>query len=86
MSEELKPCPFCGGDAKVGKFGDEAGCYAWVNCIKCGVQTKNFLINPGRSPELNKDWHKYTGYELEIIGTNQAIAAWNKRTNKPDEQ
>lgn len=35
--KELKPCPFCGGKAKVGKDTDiffEAYC---VSCLKCGV-------------------------------------------------
>jgi Lar family restriction alleviation protein len=31
---ELKPCPFCGGDAEI--CGDE---YFWVTCTSCGVET-----------------------------------------------
>ena len=36
MSEKLKPCPFCGGEAKVKRF---FGCaYITVGCKKCNVQ------------------------------------------------
>ena len=36
MSEELKPCPFCGGVAKeyVGVAPED-----WVECIHCGART-----------------------------------------------
>lgn len=35
MSEELKPCPFCGGEAKA-FFCEESGAYD-VQCQKCGA-------------------------------------------------
>ncbi len=37
MSEELKPCPFCGGEAthSVGKKGDGSD-WHYVECIVCG--------------------------------------------------
>lgn len=36
MSEELKPCPFCGGEADLakGKFGDGKTSH-YVECMKC---------------------------------------------------
>lgn len=34
LNEELKPCPFCGGDAKNYKEGFYA---AYVTCLNCGV-------------------------------------------------
>lgn len=37
MSEELKPCPFCGGDANT--IGERNW---WdVECVYCGVRTTN---------------------------------------------
>lgn len=33
---ELKPCPFCGGEAQ---FGIESG-YVKVSCKECGISTK----------------------------------------------
>ena len=36
MSEELKPCPFCGGEAKA--FYDDAGGVYEVQCQECGAE------------------------------------------------
>lgn len=36
MSEELKPCPFCGGEAQTGK--SYSGFYS-VECMNCGMQS-----------------------------------------------
>ncbi len=35
MTKELKPCPFCGGEAKVENFEPWESLY-WVGCKKCG--------------------------------------------------
>lgn len=39
MSEELKPCPFCGGEAKHNEGGNSVyGRFWWsVGCSSCGV-------------------------------------------------
>ncbi len=47
MAEKLKPCPFCGGEARMkygkynllGAYGNEATERRWagVYCIKCGI-------------------------------------------------
>lgn len=36
MSEELKPCPFCGGEAEA--FYDDAGGVYEVQCQECGAE------------------------------------------------
>ena len=36
MEDELKPCPFCDGEAKIFTFGLER--YRTIGCSKCGVQ------------------------------------------------
>lgn len=37
MSEELKPCPFCGG-TKIGiREDDEASGMIWAYCKECGA-------------------------------------------------
>ena len=37
MAEELKPCPFCGGEAEL--FGtDETGIF-YVECMECDVNS-----------------------------------------------
>ncbi len=35
--KELKPCPFCGGNAEM-NHGDEHGVW-WVDCSDCGAET-----------------------------------------------
>lgn len=61
---ELKPCPFCGGDAKVVTTHDESIWshetvpYTCVYCPVCEISTENTC----------------KGYEPD------AIAAWNRRT------
>ena len=34
MANELKPCPFCGGDAVI-----EGDTYQWIVCNNCGAET-----------------------------------------------
>lgn len=62
MPNELKPCPFCGGEAEV-KVCDGAGCHyakigtdvlfgrkmthCLVRCEGCGVKTKAYLTRRG---------------------------------------
>lgn len=43
---KLKPCPLCGGYAKVRKYGTA---YA-VQCNDCGVTTRKIYRNGGVSP------------------------------------
>ena len=45
--EELKKCPFCGGEAKTkGKVKD--GSYAiWCECVNCGSRTISFWPSMG---------------------------------------
>ena len=39
MSEELKPCPFCGGEVKIEDISDEDGPYFMIACSNkaCGA-------------------------------------------------
>lgn len=61
MSENnLKPCPFCGGEAKLHKekldiFGVMRDCYS-VYCTKCCCQTQY----SGSENEAVRDWNKRT--------------------------
>lgn len=65
LKKELKPCPFCGGNAKIIKHSfyntrtKRHSDYTYsVECLKCGSQTYSF-------------------YENE----QQATGAWNNRLN-----
>lgn len=42
---ELKPCPFCGGKAKIRKAGKDGYC---VVCSECGARGERVVV---------KEWH-----------------------------
>ena len=55
MEIELKPCPFCGGEAHINY--DIYGLECWVECENCGATGTRYVI------EMNaaKGWnHRYT--------------------------
>ena len=59
MSDKLKPCPFCGGEAVLtnGWFSGERR----VECLDCGVMTKiEFSENPlvTASEQAIKAWNR----------------------------
>ena len=68
--DELKPCPFCGGEAVINEFIDSDGKDSCKCCIvickKCGCQTKCYE------------------YFLGVTKRN-AIDAWNRRVENYDE-
>ena len=71
MPNELKPCPFCGGEAVLyhqsSKYTEHDGDF--VYCFRgCGGRTKLFECYNGTVKT-----HKETEQE--------AIAAWNRRAN-----
>lgn len=52
MSEiKLKPCPFCGGGAAIGRHGDNY----FVECCQCGARTW-FYANAKKAAEA---WRLY---------------------------
>lgn len=74
---ELKPCPFCGGEAVIEvanpwfmlkKIRNK---YLFAGCAKCGVSTRMFRLPTTGSPLINE-------YETEEI--KKVLAAlWNTR-------
>ena len=64
MSEKLKPCPFCGGEAELaygGKGSFIAEGISFVRCKECGAVGQKFEVS-----------RKYSSDE-------KAIDAWNRR-------
>jgi hypothetical protein len=77
MSNELKPCPFCGGEAVIDH-------YQWRDNSELPVPHDTWQI--GCAKEATKDYC-CIGRLCHIRGYNtegEAIAAWNRRAN--DEQ
>ena len=79
--ENLKPCPFCGGEAAIDQTGFGTTEHSSVRldfsirCKKCGASAPNasgyMAINLSSNGELNA-WRD---------DRNRAIAAWNRRAN-----
>lgn len=66
MSEQLKPCPFCGGEAKIYMEHKKIGLTLWGQCTKCYAKTSGYCpIDDLESFEKCK---------------KLAITAWNRRT------
>ena len=62
---ELKPCPFCGGEAKMSENTTDPTNsfeFGWIGCQKCRC---------------------FINYYNNIRGRQEAIEAWNKRTERP---
>ena len=51
MQVELKPCPFCGGEAGTGTQHDPDGDFAFVNCTECMASTNVLLGQQWRFTE-----------------------------------
>ncbi len=66
MSEQkLKPCPFCGGEAKTYMKHKIIGLTLWVQCTKCNAETLGYC--PKDDLESFEECKKL------------AIEAWNRR-------
>ena len=62
---KLKPCPFCGGEAKLKNLGIGTG--GWLITCKCGSLMSTFARKAHDEPEIHKEIHK------------NVISAWNRR-------
>ena len=63
LSEELKPCPFCGGEARLRKHQKLEQTW-YVQCNKCGMRTPNSVQPPYES------WKTTMNYPVQL---------WNRR-------
>ena len=77
MSEELKPCPFCGGEAELDTSqayralsGGALGFRAVVYCARCGA-------------DMGFCYEDAPGTPREDI-VNQVVDDWNRRAPSPD--
>ena len=71
--QELLPCPFCGGEAKIeskqGSFG-YSNAHHSVTCVSCGVST----------PRVGE---RYPAAEAEREAIKAASVQWNRRASVP---
>ena len=71
MSEELKPCPFCGEEAKIRAVNKSYGFTIWCQC-ECGARTQGYCPNTD---------HEVTTMSNIEQCKNKAMEAWNRRAN-----
>ena len=70
---ELRPCPFCGGKAKLSTFVTTSGaqhrCAAYCECEKCGAEIKSCVDTGGDGKflfEAINDWNTRKGEKDEL--------------------
>lgn len=58
---DLKPCPFCGGDAAIGQaaIGSKKYPVWWVRCKRCGATTASHGSEGGEENAV-KAWNRRT--------------------------
>ena len=71
MSEELRPCPFCGREPKIKAVMKSYGLTIWCAC-KCGARTEGFCPNTNNENNTRQNFKKKK---------KKAIKAWNRRAN-----
>jgi len=69
---ELKPCPFCGGEAEI--IGEDE--MYQVICMECDGSIDRFFDTP---EEAAKDWNTRTPAENELTGKIGKLESENKR-------
>ena len=72
---EIKKCPFCGGNAHVHIYVDRKTVYAVTECSYCGIEIKT-----GRWLDGDDFFNAMTG-ALKTV-----LEIWNKRAEEPQEK
>ena len=82
--EELKPCPFCGGNPKI-RFAGEELKFVCIECITCGSKTRSF---PVEENVLTDYAYLRNKLSLEIVNDliDRVTKLWNRRATdgRPD--
>lgn len=64
----IKPCPFCGGEAKLVDYGI-SGKYKVVQCLECGARTRLFDPEIFRGGNAVEAWNRRTGDGNDEVGS-----------------
>jgi Lar family restriction alleviation protein len=72
--EELKPCPFCGGEAKRFTIGNDEPNNAGGDCIGCGQCGASSHVEFGRKENLVSCWN--TRPESESVTVMREALKW----------
>ena len=64
MSEEIKKCPMCGGEADIfdDAYDEKRGDF-YIMCCSCDLKTKNHFIET----DAIKEWNKRTHDDLDKL-------------------
>lgn len=75
---DLKPCPFCAGEASLWRNVGRYGLFGYVQCDVCGARTKPQKIEHMREFESEESFWNQPGYKA-------AGNAWNTRKKRKKE-
>lgn len=76
MNIELKPCPFCGGEAHIRRTVDNRILEYYVSCFTCGAETSRVA---------------YLGDAIKDIdaitkAVNYVTKSWNRRVSEENQE
>ena len=69
MTPDLKPCPFCGGEAYL--MLKDKNCW-YVTCDSCSASSEGYIPS---------DVYPWSAYDAIQDAVNKAVEAWNRRAN-----
>lgn len=76
---DLKPCPFCGGEAEIERYTIKP----YVACMKCGCSMPDRHQTAEQAIAAWNSRADYHGYEQAAIEAWEIIKAWNSRAERP---
>ncbi len=77
MPSELKPCPFCGGEAEFHTDPGPTGeCYGWVGCNQCDAMSTHCDIRSMQPEELHPIDAWNARVDADRIEALQAALEW----------
>lgn len=92
MSEELKPCPFCGGEADFPNAASSFGTFYECGCGDCGIPTISIkIIDCFDRPRdhVHNSWNPNTSQYAHMyirVARDEAVEQWNTRTNQLEQK